>query len=134
MYQGLTYEMASVMPLATDTGLFTALASFTMPVQTQGATGNLTGTQTPINGLQNIPCMNTPESIRIVANDEKKSIAHILSGRYRHVLLSACYPILSAAAGLGWQCSIDGVLYDLLGAEDDSQQTQTRVRLQLVTL
>ena len=35
---------------------------------------------------------------------------------------------------MGWQAIVDGVTYNLLGAEADSVKTQTRLRLELVTI
>jgi hypothetical protein len=55
----------------------------------------------------------------------------------RHVLLDRYYDELSPATNWGdvaWQATVDGVIYDLLGAECDSQQTQTRLRLRKVTV
>ena len=37
-------------------------------------------------------------------------------------------------APAGWRVIVDGIAYDLLGAEPDSQNTQTRLKCQLVTL
>jgi hypothetical protein len=54
----------------------------------------------------------------------------------RHVLLNGYYALLSPATNwgsIGWRATVDGVVYDLLGAEADSQQTQTRLRLRKVT-
>lgn len=133
-YQGLAYELAGVMAQARATGLFSSLASFSAPVSTQGATGNPIGTFSPAAGYQSIPCMDAPESIARVSATEMKAEPQIETERFRHVLLDACYPALREAAGLGWRVLIGATLYDLLGAEDDSQATQTRCKLQRVTL
>jgi hypothetical protein len=138
MLQGYQYLQNLVIPTvmadAVATGLFVSLASFTQPPTTQGPTGNTTGAFTAIAGLQNIPCFDSPESIRIVPSDEKKTVPTTEAGQYRHVLLNAWYPQVNNGAGQGWRVTVDGVLYDLLGADQDSQSTQTRLRLQLVTL
>lgn len=127
------------MPQAVATGLFSSLASFTAPPTTQGPTGNPTGAFVAITGLQDLACMDAPESIGRPSVNEAKSIPDIEAARYRHVLLSACYPQLRDGAGLAWRCAVvdslgNSTLYDLLGAEDDSQSTQTRVKLQKVTV
>ena len=145
MYQGLGIELAQVMPAALGTGLFVSLASFVKPIQTQGATGNSIGGYTPIAGLQNIPCMNAPERTGAAGNssNEKRTPAYIEAERGRAVLLDAYFPTLdtgfTTGAGLGWQVSITdpgtpAQMYIFLGGEGDSQHTQTRCRLQLVTL
>lgn len=134
MQQGFSYEIAAVMPMAIATGLFVSLASFTYPDQTQGPTGNLIGSFSPVNGLQDIVCMAMPNSSKKIAADERKAIPDIEAMASWHVLLDAYYPIVIAASGMGWRITVDGVLYDLLGADHDSQFTQTRCVCQLVTL
>jgi hypothetical protein len=135
MQQGFQYALPDLMPLAVATGLFRSLATFYVPVQTQGPTGNWIGTTTALYGMTNIPCMDSPVSSgRLMATEDRTSPV-ILAESYRHVLLDGWYPLASnAAAGSGWQVDIDGTLYDLLGAESDSQQTQTRLHLQRVTV
>lgn len=138
-YQGLGYELSAAMAQARATGLFSSLASFSSPVSTQGPTGNPIGTFSPVAGYQSIPCMDAPESILRISAAEMKAEQQIEAERFRHVLLSACYPALREAAGLGWRVTVtdpkgNATLYDLTGAESDSQATQTRLKLQRVTL
>lgn len=133
------------MPLAFGAGLFVSFASFFQPNTEQGPTGNVTGDPTPIDGLQSIPCMNAPERAGTIgmSSDETRKNDYIEAMRTRHVLLNAYFPALdtgfATGAGNGWQASIldpGGVpaTYIFLGGEGDSQQTQTRCRLQLVTV
>lgn len=135
MQQGFGYALSSVMPLAVQTGLFISLATFYSPVQTQGPTGNYLGTYTAVSGMTNIPCMDAPESMMRPTATEAKTEPNVLAESFRHVLLNGWYPLASnASAGLGWQVDVDGTRYDLLGAESDSQHTQTRLKLQRVTV
>jgi hypothetical protein len=135
MQQGFSYAIAKIMPLAVQTGLFVSLATFYQPVQTQGPTGNYLGTYTPVSGMTNIPCMDAPESIGRPTATEQKTDPNVLSESFRHVLLGGYYAFAGAAATpFGWQVNVDGVQYDLLGAEYDSQRTQTRLRLQKVVV
>lgn len=121
------------MPAAVATGLFRSLASFSAPPTTQGSTGNITGAYTPVTGLQSLACMDAPESFGDgIKATEAKEIERILAEGYRHVLLGAYYSALFYAAELGWRCTVDGVEYDLLSVESDSQRTQSRLRLQRV--
>ena len=133
------------MPVAFGIGLFTSLASFFAPVQTQLATGNYVGTQTPIPGLQNIPCMNAPAAAGLIglSSDETRLIPHVEAERHRHILLNAYFSQLDTGfaqgAGLGWTLQVineNGSVetLDFLGGEGDSQQIQTRVRAQVVTV
>lgn len=138
-YQGLGYELASVMTIARQSGLFRSLASFSAPTGTQGPTGNPTGAYADVAGLTAVPCRNAPQSDIRVSSDEVKTVTDIQAGRYRHVLLNDCYPAVVAGWPQGWRVTItdpNGVvtLYDLTGAENDSDSVQTRLKLQVVTL
>lgn len=138
-YQGLAREIGSVMVIARASGLFVSAASFSQPPVTQGPTGNITGNYTPITGLTAIPCMNAPQSDIRVSSDEVRTVTDIQAGRYRHVLLDDYYPAVIAGWPQGWRVTITDpnsvvTLYTMTGAEADSQSTQTRLKLQVVTL
>ncbi len=131
-YQGLSYEIASVMPLAIATGLFASLCSAFAPTGDLTGSGAPAGTYAAVSGLQDIPCMNAPTSeIRITAN-EAKSPKEVLATNSNHVLLAGYFPAFTDGADAGWQVHIDGTVYDLLGVEFDSQSTQTRLNVRTV--
>ncbi len=134
MNQGLAYEILQVMPQAYQTGLFVSLATVQAPVQTQGPTGNAVGTFAPVAGLINIPAMDSPPSIARLQATEMKDVAEIMSKGLRHVLLNTCFVDAPNWSGYGYRVVVDGIVYDLMGAENDSQLTQTRLDLQLVTI
>ena len=145
MNQFIAAEIAQVMPIAYGIGLFVSSASFYAPVQTQGATGNSIGGITPIAGLQNIPCMNAPSRSGAagISSQERRTVPFVEAERSRHVLLNAYFPQLDTGpthgAGTGWQVIISDPggntnTYLFLGGEGDSQLTQTRCNLELVTL
>jgi hypothetical protein len=135
MTQGFQNAIAQVMPTARLTGLFSSLATFYQPVKTQGPTGNYLGTYTAVSSMTNIPCMDAPESTGRLMATEVKTDPNVLSEWFRHVLLDRYYSFAgNAATPLGWQVDVDGTRYDLLGAESDSQRTQTRLRLQKVVV
>ena len=135
MQQGFQNALAQVMPAARLTGLFSSLATFYQPVKTQGPTGNYIGTYTAVSSMANIPCMDAPESIGRPTANERKSEPNVLSESFRHVLLDSYYSFAgNAATPFGWQVDVDGTRYDLVGAEADSQRTQTRLRLQKVVV
>lgn len=134
MLQNLQFALSGYMPAIARTGVFDSLATFQAPDQVQGPTGNLVGTYTAVAGLVNIPCMDAPPSIARVQATEVKAISEIMSKGLRHMLLNRCFTDAPNWSGKGYRCIVDGVTYDLLGAENDSQGTQTRVDLQLVTL
>jgi hypothetical protein len=134
MYQGLALEIAAVMPQALATGLFVSLATFQAPDGLSGPSGAPSNTFADVADLVDIPCMNAPVSeIRIQAL-ELKALQEIDSVSLRHVLLNAWYPQIEDGAANGWRCIVDGVTYDLMGAESDSQGTQTRLELRLASI
>ena len=66
----------------------------------------------------------------------EKELEQIMSKSFRHVFLNGYYPILFTGAvfmggpggqQMGWQAVVDGITFDLLGAEPDSFGTQTPI-------
>lgn len=134
MNQLLTSELNSVMPQAVATGLFVSLCTAQSLDTVQGPTGNPVGTYTNVPNLVNIPCMNAVPSIARIQANEVQGLADIMSKGYRHVLLDGWYPQFIPGVSVGWRVIVDGLVYNLLGAEDDSQEEQTRLELQLANL
>lgn len=122
------------MPAAFSTGLFVSLCTITVPSTTQGPTGNPVGTYTPLPEAVNIPCMDAPPSPARINATEIRDVAEIMAKGMRHVLLNQCFLDAPNWAGAGYLATVDGVVYELLGAENDSQTTQTRLDLQLATV
>lgn len=134
MNQSLAYSLSQVMPTAYRSGLMPSLATLQVQSQTQGSTGNFLDTWNNVDGLINIACQDAPESTARIQATEVKGVADILSKGMRHVLLRQFFPDCMNWSAKGYRCVIDGVVYDLLGAEPDSQSTQTRLDLQLATV
>ncbi len=133
--QSLNYAIQGVMPAALATGLFVSLCTIQAPDQLpQGPTGNPPGTYSNVAGRVDIPCMDAPPSIARIQATEMKDVAEILSKGLRHVLLGKCFADAPDWSGAGYRAVVDGVVYDLMGAENDSQNTQTRIDLQLATV
>ena len=132
--------IARVMPAAIASGLLVSLCTIQKPAGTYNPGGSPTGDYANVAGLINIPCMDAVESQGSIQATEVQALAEIQSKGIRHVFLSGYYPdIISAATvvtgvGAGWRAVVDGIAYDLLGAEPDSQSTQTRLHLQLVSV
>lgn len=130
----------NVMKQALATGLFVSLCTIQKPSGNYTPGGAPDGTFVNVAGLINIPCMDSVESTGSIQATEVKALAEIQAKGIRHVLLNGYYPtIISAstitgAVGAGWRAVVDGLAYDLLGAEPDSQETQTRLHLQLVSV
>lgn len=130
----LSYEIAQVMEEATATGLFVSLCTFNALDRTQGPTGNLIGTRTPIGGLTDIPCVDAPLSPGTISALEAKSLQEIEEKGIRHVILNGYYPAAVSAWQAGAQVSIDGIDYEVFAVESDSQTQMTRLKTQLVTM
>jgi len=130
----ISLAVAAVMPAAVATGEFRSLLSVQAPTPASGA---ISGTYTPVSGLQNIACKDAPESFGGLSVLEVKALPEVSSMSTRHVLLDKWYPLLSPATNwgnIGWQAVVDGNVYDILGAENDSDFTQTRLKLRKVTV
>ena len=134
MLQTMAFAVSAVMATAEATGLFVSLATFQSLDSAQGPTGNPAGTYTNVAGLVNIPCMDAPLRDGVITALENKSLQEIESKGLRHMALNGYYPAVLSGWPDGWRCIVDGLVYDIFGAEADSQTTQTRVKLQLVTV
>lgn len=135
MYQGLAYDIEQVMPEAIATGLFDSLATIQAPDGSFGASGAPSGNYVDVSGLVAIACIDAPPSDARIQATEAKSLADQLSLNMRHVLLSGYYPTIET----DWRAVItksDGttvVIYDIMGAESDSQTQMTRLEVRIVT-
>jgi len=136
MNQSLTYDFASLPKMVEDAGLMQSVCTIQAPSGNLGVSGAPDGTYADVTGLVNLPCMNAPESVGNIAATEIKNIAEIMSVSLRHVLLNGYYSQLDGLnwGQIGWHAIVDGVEYDILGAERDSQFSQTRLKLRLVTI
>jgi hypothetical protein len=132
--QSLLYEISSVMAQATATGLFVSRGTAQAPDGQVGPSGAPSGTWADVAGLVDIPCMDAPATETSVDVTELKSLAEIMARNCRHVLLDRRYPTLEAGWRAGWRWVMDGIVYDVLGAEPDSQDQMTRMELQEVTV
>ena len=132
--------IANVMPQAIASGLLVSLCTIQKPGGGYTSGGAPDGTFVNVAGLVNIPCMDSVDSLGSIQATETQSLADIMSRGIRHVFLNGYYPTIISAAtittgvGAGWRAVVDGISYDLLGAEPDSQNTQTRLHLQLVSV
>jgi len=131
-YQGIAYDVKQSMKEATSSGVFVSLCTIQQPDGTFGPSGQPSGNYTPVTGLSNIPCMVAVDGS--IQATEIKAVQEIMSKGLRHVTLNGFYPTIVSGQRNGWRAVIDGVTYDLIGAEPDSQSTQTRLKVQLVTL
>lgn len=136
MNQSIVYELAAVMPAAVATGLFVSLATFQQPDGNFGPSGAPSGVYIDVVGLVAIPCMDSVLSDASIQATEVKGLQDIMSQGLRHMLLNGYYPEATPDGQIPsyWRAIVDGVTYDILGVEHDSQQQMTRLELQLVIL
>jgi hypothetical protein len=107
----------------------------TLPNVPQGPTGNPVATEWEnVEGVIDIPCKDAPASIARIQATEMKDVAEIMAKGLRHVLLNQCFVNAPNWAAMTARMIVDGITYEVLGAENDSDLIQTRVDLQLVQL
>ena len=127
-------ELAAVMPTALSTGLFVSLFTAQQASGNFGPSGQPDGTYVDIPGLVNIPCMASPPSSLRIQSTEMKNLEEIMASSLMHVVLSGYYPQLENGISTGWRCIIDGTVWDMLGAESDSQGTLTRMEVRIASV
>lgn len=124
--------IAEVMPNAIASGLMVSTCSIQAPSGSFDAGGAPVGGYVPVAGLQGIQCMSAQPGARVLAG-EAKAATQVLSTQFRHVLLAGWYPAIPSS-NAGWQAVVDGVTWDILGAESDSQSQMTRMELRIAQI
>ena len=134
MMQGLGYVFNSVAVTAFNSGLYVSLCTIQQPSGNFGPSGAPDGTYTNVSGRVNLACQRAAPAALAVTANEVKSVGQVESVLADHVAFPAYYPDLETAAGKGWRAIIDSVVYDILGAECDSQKVLTRMEVQVATV
>jgi hypothetical protein len=156
MYQGLIGGISGVMDIYRASGLAVSLCTIQGPATPTGSPivwqpatepyvdpqGTAPGIYANIPGLVNLPCQDAPESEGGVTATEIKALSETASIEVRHVLLAGYYPQLDTLTNwgdIGWRAIITNpfgvtTTFDILGAEVDSQRTQTRLKVRQVSL
>lgn len=131
-----------VMPRARATGLLSSICTFQMLSGTRDQDGPV-NVYIDVPGLVGIACQRAAPSDARIQATEQKTIGQIDSSNLWHVLLDNYYNAVSVTLPDGQVVSgpqtamravVDGVPFDVLGVEPDSQEQMTRVQLQKVTL
>ena len=106
------------------------ISGATMPsfahTQTPDGTGALLW-ELEAAAMTNIPCTAPPMSSARLQATEVRAMDDIQSFAPRHVLLNGFFPQIQRGVASGWIATIDGQVYTLLGAENDSQSQMTRL-------
>lgn len=126
--------VAAVMPAAIATGLFTSSCTIQRPDGLTKGAGQPSGVY--ITVLADIQCMKAVPGFSAIVANEKKTIEENQATGLWHVLLNGYYPEASPDGQIptDWRALVDGVYYDILAVDHDSQNTQTRLELQIVEI
>lgn len=127
MNQSLSVDFSGVVPAVIEAGLPVSLCTIQIPDGGFVDAGQPSGYYLPVAGLVNLICMSAPMSDARIQATEEKQLEDIQSFAPRHVWLAGYYPTIQDYATQGAQAVIDGVVYDLLGSESDSQMRTTRL-------
>lgn len=134
MNQGIAYEVSGVMAAAVATGLFVSLCTIQQPDGALIGAGQPSGVYVDVSGLVALACMQAVPGFSDFKASELKTMEEIQATGMWHVLLNGYYPEATPDDQIptDWRAVVDGVDYDILGVDHDSQHTQTRLRLQIV--
>ena len=129
MMQGLSYELAAVVPTILETGICQSLCTIQIPDGLLVDAGQPSGNFVNVSGLSNIVVISAPMAEARLQSTEMKALEDIQQFSPRHVWLAGYYPIIDQFVPQGARAVIDGTVYDLLGSEADSQSQTTRIAL-----
>ena len=137
VYQNQYYTFAAVVPAVLDSGIVNSLATFQAPTGALTADGSPDGTYADVAGFVGIRCMDAPTSNLRITADERKTDMQIESDNSDHVWLAGFYPEIESYTE--WRAVITDAagnirIFNVLGAECDSQAQTTRVKVQVATV
>lgn len=127
MNQSLSYEFEAVVPTVLATGIADSLCSIQLPSGILTGAGQPDGTFVAIDGLTDLVVMAAPQSDARIQSAEVKELDNIQVFSPLHVWLAGYYPQIGGYVIQGARAVINGVVYDLLGSETDSQFQTTRI-------
>lgn len=130
MSTGYSFAIPFVMQAALRTGLFVSLCTIQAPDGVLIDAGQPSGNYVDVDGMVDIACTAPPKSTERLSADQQRTEDDIQTFADLHVLLGGYYPAIQYGVGQGWIAIVDGQKYTLLGSDDDSQRTQTRLNLQ----
>lgn len=132
---GIQQNVKQVMPQATSEGTFVSLCTIQQPDNVFTDSGFPSGTFVNIAGLVNIPCMKAPLSMLRIGATEIKRVDSIESLEPSHVLLNAYYPAIPQVTPTrpSLRAIVDGINYEVMGVEHDSQLQMSRLTVRVAT-
>ncbi len=139
----LAADVSNVIAEVVATGLLQSLCTIIAPDGLFGASGAPSGTYANVTGLVNLPCMDAPQppsEIKLGAQ-QIRTQSQVTEMAPRHVWLAGFFPTLIAGWRTGYLAEITDTVsgvtrtlrYEICGCEPDSQHSQTRMELKLVS-
>lgn len=125
-----------LMPVALATGLFKDLVTIQVPTGALTETGFPDGSYADVAGLVGLTAMVAPPSTARIPSNTSKTLSLQQALNAVHVLLGGFYPAVETAWRNGGRAIVNTRLYeneDILAVESDSQSTQTRMYLRVVS-
>ncbi len=139
MLQNLAFAISQVTKNVVRTGLLVSSISVFAEDPTLGGSGASSGVyDVPL--LVDEPCMDANESDARILATQRRSQPETATEGFRHVWIARdVYPVLQPASEATLQAVIsdpDGSVttYIVLGVERDSQMTQTRLKLEVISV
>lgn len=132
MNQSIGINAADTLNAVITAGFAQSLCSINAPSQEPDAIGQVDLSDfSPRDGLQNLPCMKAVLiDTRPNPGLEQKREADIAGLEIWHILLMGYYPAINKRD----QAVVDGVAYDILTVESDSQSIMTRLAVRTYAL
>lgn len=132
--QGLSYEFAAVVPAVLATGLPDSLCTIQLPDGFLIGAGQPSGVYNDVAGLVGLIVMSAPLNEARIEAAETKTLENVQVFSPRHVWLAGYYPQIEPLCAQGALAVIDGVAFDLMGSEADSQFRTTRIAVKTSAL
>ena len=139
----LQLAVRRVMPMVRRSGLLASLATFQQPAgaTTEDPAGNLDDSGFPLGvwqdvaGLVAIPSMfsTTATGGNSSGANSAKSLQETQQNAPKMLVLDDRYPAAEQGWRNGWRVLVDGVAYDVMGIEGDSQGQYTHCLVRLLT-
>lgn len=135
MNQSVLPSIAAVMPAVRASGLLVSLCTITVPPDSttfdEGGAPDPNVAYIDLAGHVDIPCMDAPIHTGGGGSvTEVKSMQDIQAVNLRIVVLDDYYPAIIP----DYRAVVDGVVYDIVNAENDSQRQYTHLTLELRTI
>lgn len=122
--------------MALASGLFKSLVTIQVPDGAYTDNGFPSGDYVDVEGLVDLCAMVAPPSVARIPPSTSKTLSLQQAMNAAHVLLGGYYPTAETAWRQGGRAVVDGVIYpaqDILAVESDSQSTQTRMYIRVVS-